>query len=200
LRTEQPYNPLDKRNLGVSVADALLAKVVEPLPPTEAFIGAGIYAIYYVGNYPAYEPLARQNRGDQFKAPIYVGKAIPRGGRKGGFDLGVSPGTVLYERLQEHKESIEQALNLDLKDFFCRYLVVDDIWIPLGESLLISMFSPLWNVVIDGFGIHNPGGNRKQRRSRWDVLHPGRPWVGNLLEHSKTEAELLELVRRALGP
>ena len=45
MRVEPPYNPLDKKNLGVSVADALLARNVESLPLSEPFIGAGIYAI-----------------------------------------------------------------------------------------------------------------------------------------------------------
>ena len=31
MRVEPPYNPLDKKNLGVSVADALLVRRVEPL-------------------------------------------------------------------------------------------------------------------------------------------------------------------------
>jgi hypothetical protein len=54
MRSEPAYNPLDKRNLGVSVADALLAKALGPLPPEEPFIGAGVYAIYYTGGFPAY--------------------------------------------------------------------------------------------------------------------------------------------------
>ena len=41
----EPYNPLDKRNLGASVAAAMLASPVHTLPP-EPFIGAGVYAIY----------------------------------------------------------------------------------------------------------------------------------------------------------
>ena len=32
------------------------------------------------------------------------------------------------------------AENLDVDDFECRYLIVDDIWIPLGETLLIGRF------------------------------------------------------------
>ncbi|MEX1196232.1 MAG: Eco29kI family restriction endonuclease, partial [Pseudohongiellaceae bacterium] len=65
-----------------------------------------------------------------------------------------------------------------ISDFHCRYLVVDDIWIPLGESLLIAKFNPVWNVVIDGFGNHDPGkGRHKGMRPRWDVLHPGRSWA-----------------------
>ena len=39
-----PYNPLDKRNLGESVAGAMLKSEIHPLPP-EKFKGAGIYAI-----------------------------------------------------------------------------------------------------------------------------------------------------------
>jgi hypothetical protein len=51
---------------------------------------------------------------------------------------------VLFRRLNEHAQSIAQAENLELSDFSCRYLVVDDIWIPLGESLLIEKFAPIW--------------------------------------------------------
>ena len=40
----EPYNPLDKSNLGTSVADALLARAVVNLPP-EPFLGAGTRAV-----------------------------------------------------------------------------------------------------------------------------------------------------------
>ena len=50
------------------------------------------------------------------------------------------------------------------------------VWIPLGESLLIERFKPVWNMVIDGFSNNAPGKRRfSQHRSLWDVLHPGRP-------------------------
>ncbi len=129
MRSESAYNPLDKRNLGVSVADALLTKPMGPLPPEEPFIGAGVYAIYYQGTFPVYKPISLKSR-HQRETPIYVGKAVPAGARKGGFGLDVAPGTVLYSRLAEHGDSIQQVKNLDLPDFLCRYLVVDDIWIP----------------------------------------------------------------------
>ena len=38
------YNPLDKVNLGKSVADALLSRPVEPLGQIAPFEGAGIYS------------------------------------------------------------------------------------------------------------------------------------------------------------
>lgn len=172
-----PFNPLDKRNLGKSVADALLATDVHSLPPA-SFRGAGIYAIYYTGSFPVYGKVANANREERFGWPIYVGKADHSGVRKGGFGLGAEPRLKLYRRLAEHAKSIEQANNLELADFRCRFLVVEDIWIPLGESLLIEMFHPLWNRSIDGFGNHDPGkGRSNQRRSPWDTLHPGRAWA-----------------------
>lgn len=186
-----PFNPLDKRNLGESVAGALLKRDVGPLPPTEKFIGAGIYAVYYTGDFKAYRPIAQQNRNKKFVQPIYVGKAVPPGARKGGFGLSTAPGNSLFKRLAEHAKSIEAAKNLAIGDFFCRYLVSDDIWIPLGESLLIERFQPLWNVLIEGFGIHTPGaGRKKQVRSKWDTLHPGRFLAIDLPPNSKTAAEL----------
>jgi len=187
------YNPLDKRNLGESVEKALLETPALPMPIKKSFEGAGIYAIYYSGNFPAYAPITTNNRGKNPKQPIYVGKAIPSGGRKGNRDLEENAGEVLYKRLSEHAESIQQVKNLDIKDFSCRYLVVDDIWIPLGETLLITKFNPLWNVVVDGFGNHNPGKGRfKGQRPNWDTLHPGRAWAAKCKASKKTEKDILK--------
>ena len=114
-----PFNPLDKRHLGESVGQAMLRQPVVPLAGLEAFDGAGIYAIYYVGDFQAYKPMAERNRDGRFLAPIYVGKAVPKGARKGG-NLEESPGRVLFSRLTQHKRSIEEATNLDINDFHCR--------------------------------------------------------------------------------
>lgn len=93
--------------------------------------------------------------------PIYVGKAVPSGGRKGKVDPEASSkGNQLFKSLEEHRKSIVAATNLNIADFWCRHLVVDDIWIPLGESLLIQRFQPIWNSVVDGFGNHDPGAGR----------------------------------------
>lgn len=196
---DEPYNPLAKTHLGESVAKALLAREAVALPPPESFTGAGIYALYYTGDFPAYRKIAEKNKRNQWAAPIYVGKAVPPGARRGGYGLGESPGEVLYRRLREHADSIEQADNLSLDDFRCRYLVVDDIWIPLGESLLISMFSPLWNQRLDGFGNHDPGSGRyNQQRSPWDEIHPGRSWAGKLKPNARSKAEILKNIEEFL--
>jgi hypothetical protein len=192
MRSETPFNPLDKQNLGVSVADALLAKAVEPLPPIEPFLGAGIYTIYYTGPYPGYARISERNREGRYESPIYVGKAVPAGARKGGFGLGLNPGAVLSKRIEEHAESVRQANNLEISDFSCKYLVTEDIWIPLAESLLIQMFQPAWNRLIDGFGNHDPGSTRYgQAKSRWDVLHPGRDWANKLRGAHRLEKDIL---------
>lgn len=186
-----PFNPLAKRNLGESVADALLLQDPVPLPPPEPFIAAGIYAIYYMGDFSLYREVARRNRNNKWKWPIYVGKAIPAGARKGGLGLDCKPGLVLYNRLCEHAESIKQVNNLRVEDFSCRYLAVDDIWIPLAESMLIEMYKPLWNIQIEGFGNHDPGkGRHKQKKSTWDVIHQGRPWAEKLQPATQSDQEI----------
>lgn len=193
MQIEEPFNPLSKKNLGFSVADAMLQKPVEPLPPAR-FVGAGVYAIYYAGSLELYRPIAAANINNNWSQPIYVGRAIPPGARRGGVGLDLPAGNVLFGRLAEHAASIEQATNLDLADFACRYLTVDDIWIPLGEALLIEMFQPLWNRVVDGFGNHDPGAGRyKQQRSPWDILHPGRPWAEKCAEGKPIEGILAEI-------
>ena len=196
---QHPYNPLDKRNLGASVADAILKQAPVQLPPPQ-FNGAGVYAIYYTGNYEPYKLVSIENQDGKFNWPIYVGKAVPKGGRKGGLGFdSATVGPVTYGRLQEHAESIKQASNLNIEDFTCRFLVVDDIWIPLGESLLIQRFRPIWNLYIDGFGNHDPGqGRYMQKRSPWDVLHPGRPWAMRCAEHERTDVQIHAALAKAI--
>ncbi|MGB8657133.1 MAG: Eco29kI family restriction endonuclease [Candidatus Zixiibacteriota bacterium] len=186
---EEVFNPLDKTNLAESVRDHLLKRPVVQLPPNR-FMGAGIYAIYYTGRFPAYRKIASAAASDEKAIPIYVGKAVPAGSRKGGYGLGADPADVLHRRLSEHASSIEEARNLELGDFQCRYLLVDDIWIPLGESLLIETFRPVWNLLVDGFGHHDQGKTRRgQKKSAWDTLHPGRQWAEKVEQPNDKSAE-----------
>jgi hypothetical protein len=184
------FNPLDRVELGRSVGRALLLSPCEPLPP-ERFEGAGIYAIYYEGKFDAYTPLSIP----ECVWPIYVGRAMPAGGRKGLVGLGASAGRKLHDRLREHSKSVTAATNLDLAHFRCRYLVVDDIWISLAERLLIGHYRPVWNGVLDGFGIHAPGGTpggttgrAGQQKSLWDTLHPGRTFAEGRPEKEDEES------------
>ena len=153
---------------------------VSPMPP-EAFKGVGIYAIYYAGPFTAYEPIAGQNKDGQFNYPIYVGKAVPKGSREGGLVKNPQNSTALCTRLRHHADSIRATTNLELRDFFFRSLLLDDIWIPLGETYMIERFQPVWNKKVPGFGIKTPGKRRKdQYTSLWDTIHPGRAFVTKL--------------------
>lgn len=184
-----PFNPLDTRNLSASVAEAMLEQVAQPLGQLQPFFGPGIYALYYKGSFKAYEPLAIRN-ATQFTAPIYVGKAVPAGARKGG-GVGATSSRALFSRLREHAESINTSTNLQIEDFYCRFLVVEDIWIPLSESLLISKFAPVWNSLIDGFGNHDPGAGRYAGFCpKWDVLHPGRAWAAKCKPRLNTPEQI----------
>lgn len=194
-----PFNPLDKKNLAASVGEALLEKAPVPLGEVGSYSGAGIYTIYYVGDFEAYGQIADENREGRWSSPIYVGKAIPSGGRKGGEQSASGESKSLRSRLKEHAENIKVAKNLRIGDFWCRYLVVDDIWIPLGENLMISKFSPIWNAVVDGFGNHTPGKGRfGQMRSRWDVLHPGRDWAEKCQNRPETADTIISEVKSYL--
>ena len=190
-----PFNPLDKKNLGASVAEALLTKEVHPLGELQQFEGAGIYAIYYTGDFEPYAQVSRLNINGQFMLPIYVGKAIPKGGRKGGISADSLAGKPLLDRLGQHASSIDQATNLSIADFAVRHLVVDDIWIPLGENMLIETYKPVWNRALDGFGNKDPGRRRAtQYKSPWDVLHPGRRFAEKLADSGLSEEFLAERV------
>lgn len=182
-----------------------------PLVALKTFVGAGVYALYYTGDFAPYETVAARNADGKFQQPIYVGKAIPEGGRKGGGAGIVQPvGPYLYRRLTAHRNSIKKVFkysqdqrppikNLKPEDFWCRYLVVEDIWIPLGESLMIASFSPVWNIVVEGFGNNAPGsGREKGMRPRWDVLHPGRPWADRCEAREETADQIAEEARQHL--
>lgn len=171
----KPYDPLEYENLARSVVQALLDGPPHRVPPEESFEGPGVYAIYYHGDFEGYSRLVETHPA----SPIYVGKAVPSGARKGGRQT--LSGRELYQRLTQHSKSIDQAENVQLEDFTCRYLVVVPVWITLAERFLVEHFQPVWNVAIDGFGNHDPGaGRRAMKRPLWDILHPGRPWAARL--------------------
>ena len=192
------FNPLERTNLGKSVAGALLETERLPLVQLKQFDGSGIYCIYYHGKFEGYSKLAKDLENP---SPIYIGKAAPKGARKGVDILNSEiQGEELYRRLNDHRKSLISATNIEVQDFTYRYLVVEDIWIALGEALLISRFTPVWNTTLDGFGNHDPGKGRKdQRRSKWDILHPGRKWADKLAHRTETYNELLNEVIRYLS-
>lgn len=193
------FNPLDKRNLGRSIVNALETIHPVKLANLTEFKGAGIYALYYAGDFEPYAPLKKLNSAVPFY-PIYVGKAVAAGSRKGNSEVTGLESGALWRRLREHVDSIAAVQELKVADFSCKYLVIDEIWIGLGESLLIQAYSPLWNVSVEGFGNHDPGaGRRKGRRPAWDELHNGRAWAKRLQPAKHSREELLKIIRAHLA-
>jgi hypothetical protein len=139
--TRAPYDPLDLRTLAESMVKVVLEQRVYPLGEVPSFEGAGVYVIYYTGNYEPYKSIAQKNKGRRWDQPIYVGEAARKGGRKGGVLAEGPAGRVLLSRLKNHVDSIRGTKNLEVEDFFCRYLVLKDFFIPLCESL-IGKYAP----------------------------------------------------------
>ena len=186
------FNPLSFESLSNSIARELSQVPTCPLEDLPRFEGPGIYALYYTGDFPAYAPMAVANREKPGSWPIYVGKA-EASTRKG--EAVSAPddysGDALFRRLGNHAKSINLAENLCLSDFHIRALVLAYVWVPMAEASAISMYRPLWNTLIDGFGNHDPGSGRyNQMRSRWDTLHPGRAWANKLQPNAFTAEQI----------
>jgi len=184
------FNPLAMPSLAHSIVTRMMEMDAVPLGDAPRFPGAGLYAIYYSGGFPTYALLADANRKSATR-PIYVGKAVPSGGRKGLDVAPLSETHALADRIRQHAASVRSADNLDIGDFQTRWLIVEDVWIPLGESALIRDHRPVWNAIVDGFGNHDPGSGRiNGLRSRWDTLHPGRPWASKFPARGETPEEI----------
>lgn len=168
---------------------------IHDLSPTPVFKGTGIYALYYSGQYPAYQHYARLN-GPTYVTPIYVGKAVPKGWRQSRLaDNVLNQSNELHTRLREHARSINSTTNLSLNDFKCRFVIVEgeaSDMISTLEAALIKQSKPLWNTIVDGFGNHDPGkGRYEQAKSDWDVIHPGRAWAEKCKGQCSTSEQVM---------
>lgn len=203
------YDPVAPQNLAESIGRALESlptTSLQGIDPRNASAGPGVYAIYYVGDSDYYQPLSRLNRASMGAglgplAPIYVGKAVPEGSRsrrvelKDVWEFVAGDKKYVMNRLLEHLESIRAVDNLKESDFLFRGLVLAPVWVRLGESLLIQYYEPAWNLVVKGFGNHDPGkGRYNQKKSDWDTLHPGRSWAKRLKPGRRRE-EIEEALR-----
>ena len=186
------YDPLTYNNLMAGLILHFERQNRKRLDTIEGVEGPGIYSLFYTGNMACYASISDSER------PIYVGKAVPPGSRKGDQVDESSP--ALQRRIREHTKSIISVPNLDASDFNCRYLAVVPVWITLAERFLIDYYKPVWNLCLDGFGDHDPGkGRRGSQRSWWDTLHPGRAWASGLGSDKRRE-DAEEKVARFFHP
>lgn len=171
---------------------------IHPVPPTERFPGAGIYAIYCTARSGIYAAFRNLN-SPLPRIPIYTGKAVPKGWRQGRASLSVSSKRYeLYNRLREHGLSLQAGAGLEVQDFSCRFLILEgresDL-IGTLEAAIIRKYQPLWNTSIDGFGNHDPGRGRYQEaKSDWDVCHPGRSWAEKCQGTPSDRADLYQRI------
>ena len=194
------FDPTRPETAGRLVALALVEQPRLPLSKVGKMYGSGVYAIYYSGDHPAYSRIAGT------ETPIYVGKADPaepeaRDAR--------AQGPRLTGRLEDHKRMIRTVANyarehpsddnppLDLDHFAYRRLVVATNAQLVAENHLIGIFRPVWNSDMNvcwGISKHGDAAEtRGNKRSPWDVLHPGRKWAASeRLEDAKSRDTILK--------
>lgn len=176
---------------------------VYPLPLQERFSGTGVYALYYTGKHETYGRYAELNRLE-YKYPIYVGKAVPKGWRQSRISNDVlKPSFELQSRIREHSRNITQVEGIDPSEFSCRFVIFEaegSDMIGTIEAALIKLNKPLWNSALDGFGNHTPGAGRfNQAKSDWDVIHPGRVWADKCTGMPRARNEILARIAAHLS-
>lgn len=154
--------------------------------PLVPFYGAGIYAIYYVGDDESiYAPLR------QSETPIYLGKADPAVPYA---DTTFDQGMALHSRLTKHAKNIALT-SLKLSSFEYRFATVQSGQQSAVEGFLIHFFRPIWNwetKVAYGVGKHGDAAStRANSRSPWDTLHPGRTWAAETKKDQFGRADIV---------
>lgn len=176
------FDPTNPDTAGRLVALALIAQDKVPMDRIARTYGSGVYAIYYSGSHPAYGAVSGS------ETPIYVGKADPK---QADARTARDQGPQLYGRLADHRRMIrtvgEYAIAnrlpnpLRVEDFQCRRLVCATNAQLVAERHLIGTFRPIWNNEVGicwGISKHGDAAKtRKNKRSPWDVMHPGRSWA-----------------------
>lgn len=199
------FDPSDPKIVGQMVSIALLAQPLVPLNGIVPAYGSGVYGIYYTGPNSLYSGISGS------ETPIYVGKADPAD------QSAATPreqGAKLTGRLIEHANTIRTAegyidqLTVPLEpicvsDFQCRRLVCATNAQLVAEKHLIRIFAPLWNAETKAcWGMSKHGdsaGTRSNKRSPWDVVHPGRLWaLDDRLEDSLTPVEIRNRIDETL--
>ena len=201
------FDPSDPKIVGRMVSIALLAQPMVPLQSIQPAYGAGVYAIYYAGDHPLYTRISGT------ETPIYIGKADPANGDA---STPREQGSKLTARLIEHAGTIGTAERyaadvglppdlapIQLVDFTCRRLVCATNAQLVAERHLIRTFWPVWNSDTKacwGMSKHGDAAKtRRNKRSPWDVVHPGRLWaLDDGLEDNASAAEVAARVNAVL--
>ena len=190
---EHVFDPSDPKKIGELIAKTLLIQPFHGFAGLEKFYGSGVYALYYNGDFEAYRPISGKRH------PIYIGKADPAVHDAVTVE---EQGVKLHGRLLDHRRTLEKAENLSIEDFSVQYLVVKSAWQKPAEDYLIDLFKPVWNKemkVCFGFGKHGDSSStRKNKRSPWDTIHPGRMWAATkeTEPNEKSENRIIEEIAK----
>ena len=156
------FSPEEVQQAMIRLIRKLLQSGPYSLIDMPAFLGNGIYAIYYHGDHAIYGPLCSPGS----TCPIYLGK---------GDKL---EGDGLVQRLRKDHTQTIQATALGLENFTVRFVCLPRSLIEFAERNLIDMYKPLWNIGLPGFGKRRGAGESgvtpDQQVSPWDTEHPGR--------------------------
>lgn len=190
LRPSSIFDPADPITAGRIVALTLISQPLHALASIPHFYGAGVYALYYSGDFEPYSQLASTDH------PIYVGKADPSNSSA---KDAIAQGTKLSIRLREHAKSIRSAeSSLRIGDFKCRFLVVQSGFQKTAEDYLINFFKPIWNSetkICFGLGKHGDSAEtRDNKRSPWDTMHPGRSWADKSSKDQKSVEQIVSQI------
>lgn len=81
-----------------------------------------------------------------------------------------------------------------------RYLPADDLFTPMAERLMIKDLQPVWNVILEGFGVNPQGAPRQaeQMRPKWHEVHTGVRWADGMRPQPSGPVPLREAVREHL--
>lgn len=109
---------------------------------------AGVYFIYYIGKTALYDGEVKPS----IARPIYVGKSKKN----------------ISERLKDHREKIERAVDLEVDDFIVRLMLVDiKFYAGCIEEMLIDYFRPKWNKEWGWLSF----GNARSETNSWNRYH-----------------------------
>ncbi|MBK7962478.1 MAG: Eco29kI family restriction endonuclease [Bdellovibrionales bacterium] len=109
-KDDEVFNPFSQDIVDLLVK-AFESCSLEQLPPEKVGKGPGVYGLFYRGEFNAYKRLAKQFRD----VPIYVGKAVVPGGRKGSGTKSLNNQNYVIRRLMEHGRTISQTKRSILK-------------------------------------------------------------------------------------
>ena len=176
----------DEQRDALLVVDALLH--ASPVPLTAVTDrSSGAYALLYTGTLPMY---SRARRSPDLPSEASIVEA-------GGYPLYSGKCLSFAERAYRHASNLRQVADLAPTEFLMVMVpTAGAAGAAYAEQLAIDVLAPVLNLVATGLGsrAQGPGRRRVQRRSRFDVLHPGRKTTGALPGAGPTREQLIAAV------